>query len=112
MCEIRTRPCAGLHIVSERRNGEHGSPTAPAEPLIRELDADSTVLAIEKHIRFEQTKHGMISNVQLHALFVRTYRTYSKSKLPCHGVATAPLVTETGVLASNGLDRERGCFPL
>jgi hypothetical protein len=47
--------------------------------------------------------------VQLPAPFARTYRTYNLSALPrVTGVATAPLVWETGVLAMNGLDRKLG----
>jgi hypothetical protein len=112
MCEIRNRHVAGLHMLATGSAGDEVRVPAPAEPLIRELDADSTLLAMEKHIRFEQTdKHGKVSNVQLHMPFVRSYRTYSKSKLPIvTGVVTAPLVTETGVLASPGLDRERGLY--
>jgi hypothetical protein len=115
LCEIRTRHVAGLHTLMSRQEGDGDVVDripAPAEPLLPELDVDNTLLAIEQHIRFEHTdKHGVTSNVQLPAPFARTYRTYNLSALPIvTGVATAPLITETGVLATNGLDRERGLY--
>jgi hypothetical protein len=51
-------------MVMRLRSG--GSPLRSPEPLIHELDLDDTELAIERHIRFEQTdKRGKTSNVQL-----------------------------------------------
>jgi hypothetical protein len=114
LCQIRNRPSAGLHQLMSRDQKNTEDPAdrlpAPAEPLIWELDVDNTVLAIERHIRFTHTdKRGVTSDVQLPAPFARTYRTYSESALPrVFGVATAPLVTETGVLVTNGLNSELG----
>jgi hypothetical protein len=109
-CEIRTRPPIGLHQLMSHLEGtvaaEEPLP-APAEPLISELDVDHTTMAIERHIRHTRLSRSVTTNVRLPVQFARAYQNYSSSSLPrVIGVVTAPLVTETDVLATRGLNRD------
>jgi hypothetical protein len=114
LCEIRTRPAVGLHLLVPQRD-EPVAPEdrlpAPAEPLISALDVDHTTMAIEKHIRHTSVQRNGVVNVRLPLAFARTFQSYSSSRLPrVTGVVTAPLVTETALLATNGLDRTLDLF--
>ena len=66
------------------------------------------MMLVERYIRHTRTSRGGVTtDVRLPLPFARAYQHYSSSALPrVTGVVTAPLVTETGVLTTNGLNRE------
>ena len=110
LCEVRTRRPLGLRLLVSQRD-QAAAPEdqlpAPAEPLISELDVDHATMAIERHIRHTRVKRHGTDNVRLPTPFARAFQSYSSSNLPrVSGIVTAPLVTETGLLATNGLDRD------
>jgi hypothetical protein len=111
LCEIRERPVLGLHELMRDNAESKNRLPAPPEPLITRLDADHTSLLIERFIRFRRERKNGSVNERLHMPFARTYQTWSGSRLPrVVGVVTAPLVTESGLLIKNGLDRDRNLF--
>jgi hypothetical protein len=104
LCVIRDRPVLGLHELAARddESPEERLP-APPEPLISELDADGTTMAVERYIRHTNSRGA---NARLPTTFARAYKSYSDSTLPrVIGAVTTPLITENGVLATDGLDR-------
>jgi hypothetical protein len=78
---------------------------APEMPLLTPHDEYALAHLIERHINFvAKDKEGNEHSVALDPVFVRHYMKYRDSKLP---VVTA-IVTSPMVLATQGLDRQRG----
>jgi hypothetical protein len=90
---------------------EHSRLPAPEMPLLTPHDEYSLAHLIEQHIDFIETdKDGETRSVALDPTFVRHYMKWRDSRLPVvTGIVTTPLVLPDGtLLATQGLDRQRG----
>jgi hypothetical protein len=114
--DIRSRPPIMLHeLLSVEANTENPAELsrlpAPAMPLLTPHDEYSMAHLIERYIEFyEEQRGGDERTVALDPVFVRHYMKFRGSKLPIvTALVTSPLVLSDGtLLATQGLDRERG----